>query len=324
MILVLADSTDPWAILVHRELCGRGEKVSWIRPAQILDRILVNWQVTPDAAGVRGNLIIDECPVSLSDLTGIFLRCTFPLQIELDDALSPEDRNYILKESTAAWLALLHAIPCAVVNRPIPGGRPTLLAGSPRIAELSQQYGFSLPVSRCTSSRADAILQFSAWGERAYLKPLGSHEPGTALLPQDGVEQICGVIEQQAVSMQAMPAGQRITVYVAGDEATGTILQCSDAPGRMTGVPSLPTQQCVNLVRALGLTFAECQIIVTPDGHNYCLDVSSAPAFWRCPKEIQQQIVRHLANYLSERRSLPLHGSFDGGDGRPGARERLR
>jgi hypothetical protein len=166
-------------------------------------------------------------------------------------------------------------------------------------------------------------LQFSAWSERGYLKPLGSHEPGMFLHAHDGVEQICRVMERQAVSMQAIPRGQRVTVYVVGEEIVATVLQPGeDLPQRME-MPSVPSERCLGLVGALGLTFAECQFIVTPEGPIYCLDVSSAPSFWHCPQEVQQWIVCRLVDHLSETRSLPLHDSLDGPDGRSSARERL-
>ena len=84
----------------------------------------------------------------------------------------------------------------------------------------------------------------------------------------DGVEQICRVMEQQAVSMQAIPHGQRVTVYVVGEEIVATVLQPSeDMPQRME-MPSVLSERCLGLVGDLGLTFAECQFIVTPEGQS--------------------------------------------------------
>jgi hypothetical protein len=323
VILVLADSADPWTTLVHRELQCRGEEnLFWIHPAQLLDRVLLNWPVVSGASNVPGSLVVDGRAVQLSDLTGILARLTFPPPLTLDD-LSPQDRDYVIKETNAVWIAFLNALPCAVVNRPIPGGRPTILAGSLRTSRLAQEHGFLLPSSLCTSSRNDAIDQFSVWGQRAYVKPLGSCEPGMLLQADDGVEQLSRIMEQQAIALQSIPRGQRITVYVAGDDAVATVLHPNDHSADSTDLPALPTQTCLDFVRALGLAFAECQFVVTPEGLTYCLDVSGAPSYWHCPQEIQRQIVCRLADYLSETRSLSLHDSLDGPDGRSCARERL-
>ena len=322
MILILADSTDPWATLVHREAQRTGGDVSWIQPAQLLDRVLLNWPVVTGASVVPGMVVIDGHTIPLADLTGIFARLTLPPPIELEE-LSSQDRDYVIKETTATWLAFLNAMPCCVVNRPVPGGRPTILAGSLLLSQLAQEHGFLLPPSRCTSSRADAVLQFSAWGERVYLKPLGSHEPGMILQSQDGVEQISLVMEQHAVSMQSMPRGQQITVYVVGDNAVATVVHANEHLEQSIELPFLPTQQCLGLVRALGLMFAECHLILTPEGQIYCLDVSSVPSYWHCPHEVQQQIACRLAVYLSGQRSLPPHDSLAGADSRSGARQRL-
>ena len=323
MILILAEPADPWATLVHRELLRRSEEdLFWIRPAELLDRVLLNWPVGTGAPLLPGSLVVDGSTKLLSDLTGVFTRLSLPLLLELED-LSAQDRDYVVKEATAAWLAFLNALPCAVVNRPIPGGHPTLLAGSPLLSECARNQGFMLPPSRCTSSRADAILQYSAWNERAYLKPLGSHDPGIFLHAHDGIEQICRVMERQAVSMQAIPHGQRVTVYVVREEIVATVLQPSEDVPQRIEIPLVPAERCLGLVGDLGLTFAECQFIVTPERSIYCLDVSNAPSYWHCSQEVQQRIVYRLVEYLSEARSLSRHDSLDGPDGRSGARERL-
>jgi hypothetical protein len=239
------------------------------------------------------------------------------------EGLSDADAQYVTKEATAAWLALLNAMPCSVVNRPMPGGRPTLLSGSPLLAKLARDHGFLLPASRCTSSHADALQQFKAWGESAYLKPLGSVEPGQFLYAQDGVEQIRRVMEQQAVSLQTVLPGQQATVYVAGERVVATVLRSAEPVTQRMEVSSAHVAQCLGLVRALELTFAECQIVINPDGGVYCLDVSSAPNFWRCPQDAQQQIVEYLLEHLSKLRSLSHHDSSHRADGRSSARERV-
>ncbi|MEO8339754.1 MAG: hypothetical protein ABI604_08535 [Nitrospirota bacterium] len=322
MILILAESTDPWAMLVHKEAQHTSGDVFWIQPAQLIDRILLNWPVVTGASAVPGTVVIDGQTIPLVDLTGIFARLRLPPPLELEE-LPLEDRDYVIKETSAAWLAFFNAMPCAVVNRPIPGGQPTILAGSPFMSQLAKKHGFFLPSSCCTSSQADAMLQFSAWSERVYLKPLGSHEPGMFLQAHDGFEQICRVMERRAVSMQAIPHGQRVTVYVVGEEIVATVLQPSaDVPQRME-MPLVPVERCLGLIGDLGLTFAECQFIVTTEGPIYCLDVSSAPEFRCCPQEVQPQIVCRLVEYLSEVRSLSLHDSLDGSDRRSSARECL-
>lgn len=322
MILILAESTDPWAILVNRQAQDIGGDVLWVQPGQLLDRILLNWPVIASMPVMPGTLVIDGRTIPLNDLTGILARLPFPLRLDLE-GLSDADAQYVTKEATAAWLAFLNAMPCSVVNRPMPGGRPTLLSGSPLLVTLVRDHGFLLPASRCTSSQADALQQFKAWGESAYLKPLGSIEPGQFLYSHDGVEQIRRVMEQQAVSIQAIPHGQRVTVYVVGEEVVATVLQPSEDVTQRIEMPSILSKRCLGLVGDLGLTFAECQFIVTPEGPIYCLHVSSAPGFWCCPQEVQPQIVCRLVEYLSKMRSLSRHDSPNGPDGRPSARERL-
>lgn len=323
MILILADSTDPWATLVYREAQRTGGDVLWIEPLKLLDAILLNWPVVAEEAIGCGSLNINGRTIPLDDLTGIFSRLSFPLRLDLE-GLSDADAQYVTKEATAAWLAFLNALPCSVVNRPMPGGRPTLLSGSPLLATLAREHGFLLPASRCTTSHVDALQQLKAWGESAYLRPLGSVEPGQFVHAHDGAEQIRRVMKQQAVSLQVVPPGQQASVYVVGEEVVATVLRPSEAVPQPMEVLSDHAGQCLGLARALGLTFAECQIVIHPDGAVSCLDISSAPNFWRCPQDAQQQIVEHLLEHLSELRSLSHYDSSHGADGRFSARECVR
>jgi hypothetical protein len=323
VILILADSTDPWATLIYREAQRTGRDVLWIEPTKLLDAILLNWPVVDGEAIVPGFLDINGRTILLEDLTGIFSRLPFPLRLDLE-GLSDADAQYVTKETTAAWLAFLNAVPCSVVNRPMPGGRPTLLSGSPLLATLAREHRFLLPASRCISSPADALQQFTAWGGSAYLKPLGSVEPGQFLHAHDGSEQIRRVMEQQAVSLQTVPLGQQATVYVAGKEVAATVLRSGEAISQPTEVLTAHAGQCLGLARALGLTFAECQMVIHSDGAVSCLDISSAPNFWRCPQDAQQQIVECLLEHLSELRSLSHYDSSHRADGRFSARECVR
>lgn len=297
MILILAESTDPWAILVNRQTQDIDGDVLWVQPGQLLDRILLNWPVLASTSVVPGTLVIDGKTIPLDNLTGIFARFTFPPPLDLDE-LSSHDRSYVIKETTAAWLAFLNAMPCSVMNRPVPGGRPTILAGSPLLSRLVEQHGFLLPPSRCTTSQSDALSQYSAWNECVYLKPLGSHEPGIFLHAHDGVGHICRVMERQAVSMQAIPHGQRVTMYVVGKEIVATVLPPNRSVPQSIEMADVLSDRCLGLVAALGLTFAECQFIVAPEGAIYCLDVSSAPEFLCCPQEVRSQVVRRLVEHL--------------------------
>ncbi|MCC6140667.1 MAG: hypothetical protein IT389_08630 [Nitrospira sp.] len=323
MILILADSTDPWAARIHREVQRTGGDVRWVEPVQLLDKILLNWPVMAREAVVQGFLEIDGQRIPLESLTGIFARLPFPLRVDLE-GLSDADAGYVTKEATAAWLAFLNAMPCPVINRPVPGGRPTLISGSPLLAPLAQTHGFLLPPVRCTSSQTDALQQFMTWGGSAYLKPLGSSEPGQFLHAHDGAEQISRIMEQQAVSLQTVPPGQQATVYVAGERAVATVLRSGEAVSQPVEVRSSHTARCRDLARALGLTFAECQIVIGPSGEIWCLDISGTPNFWRCPQDVQQQMVEQLLEYLSEQRSLAQHDSSHGTDGRSSARECVR
>ncbi|HJT22806.1 MAG TPA: hypothetical protein VJ746_20195 [Nitrospira sp.] len=322
MILILADSTDPWATLLNREVRRRGGDVVWVEPSQLLDRISLTWPVSMRTDHVRGSVTIDGAVLPFEELTGVFSRFIMPLPLVLED-LSAQDRDYVIKESGAAWLAFLNGLSCAVVNRPVPGGRATVPAGSRQLASLVRQHGYVLPPARFTTNQTDALSQYSTWNEQVYLKPIGSQEAGQFVSSPDGAEKISRVMERQAVSLQAVPRGRRVTVYVAGERAVATVMQAGDRRESNIDIRLPDGQRCAALVLDMGLNFAECELVVCSDGRTYCLDINAMPDFWRCPAEIQRRVVSTLSEYLSERRSVPFHDPVDRPHGGSGAGERL-
>ena len=109
-------------------------------------------------------MTISGSPVPLTNLTGVLCRMPFPIRLDLDE-LNAHDRDYVKKETSAAWLALLNALACRVVNRPVPGGPSTLLTGQPALLPEAERLGLFVPSSYCTTGLDDAIRQFMAWGE---------------------------------------------------------------------------------------------------------------------------------------------------------------
>lgn len=318
MILMLADGSDPWAMAVYRELCLRGEAVSVISPANLLADAPLNFTVTSQSTLNRGTLMISGSSVPLTDLTGVFCRMPFPIQVDVED-LTPQDWDYVKKETSAAWLALLDALPCPIVNRPVPGGRPTLISGQPSLLAVAERLGLSVPPSYCTTDVDDAIRHFIAWGGRAYVKPLGQMHPGSFLHGEEEPLRIREWMATAALSLQHVPAGHLLSVYVVGGTVTATVMASDTSSGGSTSpevVTSMKIARCAEFASAMGLDFAECLIVLQSDGGVSCLDVSGSPNFWRCSLDVQRHVVAHVATYLSEERSLPLHDSPVGADSR--------
>ena len=123
-----------------------------------------------------------------------------------------------------------------------------------------------------------------------------------------------------ALSLQQVPDGQAISVYVVGGVVAATAVLASDlsSSGAIAqgSLVSAALARCADFVSAMGLGLAECLIVVQPDGRLSCLDVSGSPNFWRCPLDVQRHAVTHLATYLSEERSLHLNDSLIGADSR--------
>ena len=316
MILILAGETDAWSSHIHRELTRCGEETVWVQPDQLLDRIALNWSMERDGSVADGTLVIDGRALALDDLSGVLMRMSMPPPLSLDE-LSAEDRSYVTRETTAAWLALLDALPCAVFNKPVPGGRPSSLSCSVESSRLAQRHGLLLPHSLSVGNKTQATAQFNVWNKRAYVKPLGSQEPGAWL---DEHADVNGdwYPARGSVLMQAVPSGQRVTMYVVAGEVVGTVLHPDSHPGGHHLHSPLPTEACARLTQDLGLALAQCELVLDGD-QAYCLDLSASPDFWRCPHDIQQRIATSVSDYLSRRRSFLSHDSLVGTHSRFGS-----
>ena len=302
MIMILADGSDPWAMAVHRELGLRGVSASMISPETLLADAPLNYTVTSQSMLDRGTLTMSGSPVPLTNLTGVLCRMPFPIQLELED-LTPHDRDYVKKETSAAWLALLNALTCRVVNRPVPGGLPTLLTGQPALLPVAERLGLSVPSCYCTTDVDDAIRRFIAWGERAYVKPrpnafrfVGSRRRRDGAHPR---------MDGHGGALAATGAGRSADISVCrwrrggGDGGAGKrpVIERCHLQGSLV---SAALTRCADFVSAMGLGFAECLVVAQPDGRFSFLDVSGSPNFWRCPLEVRH--VAYALGHISLRR----------------------
>ena len=158
-------------------------------------------------------------------------------------------RDYVTKEATAAWLAFLNAMPCPVVNRPIPAADPRSLSGSPLLSQLASGSWVSascLPLYVKPSRRDPAV--FKAWSERPISSRSGRLNRGMFCTPMMASNR--SVVSWSSRRSRCKPSrtGSGLTVYVVGEEVVATVLQPSeDVPQRME-MPSVLSERCLGLV----------------------------------------------------------------------------
>ena len=282
MILILAESTDPWGSALVRRLTSRGEPFVLQEPRELCASML------------------DRTADWVQRLTGVYRGTSRPYG---------EDRGAVHPWAVAAaesgWLAELNALPCPVINRLSPDGAPSCRTGTPAWEAVVSAHGFQTPCFYHALNRDEAVAGLDLWGGAAYVKPAGVLHAGLVLSLEAAKAYAENLEEERPVLLAQAGQGQLVSVFVVGDKVAATVMRSMPwSGGGAQGArldPSL-LQRCSEMVLALGLLHAECLLSLSADGQIACLDVVASPNYWTCPREAQRQVVGGLARYLAEGR----------------------
>ena len=288
MILILAESTDPWGVALARRLTLRGEPFVLQDPGELCAST------------------IDRTAEWVQQLTGVYRGANRPYS---GDTGAVRPRAVAVAESD--WLAELNALPCPVVNRLSPDGVPSCPTGSPAWEAVVSAHGFQTPCFYNAPNRDEAVAGLDLWGVDAYVKPAGVLHGGLVLSLDAAKAYVEDLEEDRPVLLAQISAGQLVSVFVVGDKVVATVVRSMPkSGGSAQGACLSPSllQRCSDLVPALGLVHAECLLSLSADGLSTCLDVVASPNYWTCPREAQRQVVSGLVQYLAEDRceSAPI------------------
>jgi hypothetical protein len=112
LLVIVASERDP-AALALAERWGADARL--LTPADLSRR---GWRFDP-ADPAAGSAVVDGRQVQVAAIDGVVTR--LPAVYEADLArIVAADRRYVAQEMTAFLLAWLSALPCRVVNRPVP------------------------------------------------------------------------------------------------------------------------------------------------------------------------------------------------------------
>jgi hypothetical protein len=301
MVLLYGPPDDFCSCRVYELLQDWGaEVIRWQGP-QELTGMGLSWPVG-DGVG-RSYLALGGGTVLLTQLSGVLLRGQPP--VSRSDLGSPgEDGHYIAAERRAALVGLWNALPCRVVNRPIPGGlrRPLLAAGA---ASQMLRCGFRLPAMQLTSDADEAVAFYRRCGQRALLSSPSGRDLWRSVRGKQGAEEIEAALARHPIVLQELPDGEWLQLFTVGDRAFGTLAPAEllgggsdQGPLRAVELSVWLQERCCRLARAFRLDFAQLQLLRTERGELYCLDLSALPDPSRCGPPLQQQITAALATLL--------------------------
>ena len=299
MILILADSTDPWGVALARQLTLRDI------PYAIQDPWQMRSSKINRAAWIEG-------------LTGVYRGMNRPYGETLSEAQSLGPR-----EAESDWLAELNALPCPVVNRLSPGGMPSCPTGSPAWEAVVSAHGFQLPDCHAVVNRDEALGCLDPWQGAVYVRPADVAHGGLVLEAEVAKAYTGELAPDRRIFLAQVDPGQLVSLYVVGERVVATVVRSlprCEVPTPQAGISLSLLQRCSDLVLALGLVHAECLLSLSADGQVTCLDVVASPNYWSCPREAQRQVVGGLIRYLAEDapsttlRSVIATGECEAGD----------
>ena len=264
----------------------------FLNPAEVFrTRVTVS---TKDSLSFRVTVGPRTC--CLDDVTAAYLRPynyrDYPGAAGTDQTATADAA--LVHHLISAWAEYT---PALVVSRPSSEG--TNQSKLYQAAEI-RAAGFLTPESLVSTDPA-AIREFRACHGRLIYKSMSSVRSIVRELAAADLD--LGANPLGPTLFQQFIEGQNVRVHVVGPECFACAIETTGAdyryaPSQMASrtLPSTIAERCVALSRRLGLTLAGLDLIRTPAGDWYCLEVNPNPAFMSFPAG--DQVARALAHVL--------------------------
>ena len=303
MILVCGGLADGVTELVCARLEHSGYPYRLLDLARYPSGYRVAWHWTN--AGPTGSIAGPDWVLELEAITGVYVRFLGP-EGRLPPQGDPEAAAVLQFEADAGLMALLHDLPCPVVNR-VGGGMSN--NSKPYQSLLLRRAGLAVPATLVTSD-PEAVHAFqaeygdviykSASGIRSIVRRLGPDQLARLAFLRDGPAQF-----------QAFVPGRNVRVHTVGHAVFATLIETEavdyryarhdglDVAMRPTNLPASVADACRRAARDLDLLFAGIDLKETPDGDYVCFEVNPCPGFTYYERHTGQQISTALADLLN-------------------------
>jgi hypothetical protein len=260
-----------------------------------------------EAGHAAGHLRIHDTVYPLDEFTAIYCRL-------MDDRCLPELEN----EPAAAPLRLqcrgfhetltrwMEIAPALLINR---AAAVATNMSKPYQAQLIREQGFLVPETLVTNDPA-LVTDFRAQHKQIVYKSISSMRSIVHTLEDDDLSRL-DHIRWCPTQFQAFIEGTNLRVHVVEDEVYACAVdteaidyryaaqQCGKpAALRQVDLSEELATKCVDLSRALGLTFSGIDLKVTPADEVFCFEVNPSPAYTYYECNTGQAISKAVAHRL--------------------------
>ncbi|RMF89499.1 MAG: hypothetical protein D6736_08305 [Nitrospinota bacterium] len=300
MVVIFGPQNDPCVHHTSRYLRQQGEEVLLVEDASRLASGGLCWAL--DRPHNESYFLVDSQPIPFASLSGILLR-TLP-ENQSQPEMSLPDQQYIASELQATLVGVFHALPCPVINRPLPWRfHRSLMAGWEQV-NLITGCGLQLPPTLITSRYEEAACFYAHHGQAIVNTP-AKPDHRQSIRGKEGTEELKRLFAQQSLALQAVPSGQWLQVFVVGQQVFGAtpqsaLLEEGIGEPLLQPVELSPTlqQRCCRLVQGLQIDFAQL-CLLQAEREVYCFDIHLLPQYEQCDSRLQERIAAALATLLS-------------------------
>lgn len=293
MILIVTNRSDYTADFLILELRRRGAPYFRLNTEDFPERLHITWQISSgDLSGYME--AAGKAPTDLNEIRSIWYRRPVPPAASLlsDD---PVARAFAVAESEAALEGILASLGCFWVSDPYSIRRAEL---KPLQLTVAERAGFTVSPTLLTNKPA-AAEEFvrSTQGATVY-KPLrrariirddAVHLIFTNPVAQEEKAELSRVRHAAALFQRYVHKEVEVRATVIGDEVFAAAIHSQEHPDarhdwrRVSSrdlrhesheLPASVSAKCVDLVRTLGLRFGAIDLILSPEGEYYFLEIN--------------------------------------------------
>jgi hypothetical protein len=305
MILLCGIPSDPCLDLVATQLEALAQPYLWFNQRKFGSMTL---KIELIEGNLTGTLHLADQAYDIRLFNGIYLRL-------MDNQLLPEVKAEPLHSLVRASCQALHdtllqwceITPARVINRSGPMGSNS---SKPYQLQLIKDHGFAIPDTLITNE-PELVYDFYKQHQEVIYKSISGVRSIVQKLKVEDLSRLNQIL-LCPVQFQEFIPGINLRVHVIGEEVFATAIQTeatdyryaerqgSFAHLRAVKLSASLAQRCIELCRALDLTFAGIDLKITPDNQIFCFEVNPAPFYSYFEINAHEPIIaRAIARHLT-------------------------
>jgi len=301
VIIVCGIPSEPPVAMVTAALDELGLAYAVLHQRRFIET-LIDIEVVDGA--VRGRLTAQDRNIACADVSGIYTRL-------MDWRVLPEaSTDPAIRRRCQLWhdalLGWIEIAPTRVMNR---AAAMASNQSKPYQAQLIRAAGFRVPETLVTND-PELVRDFRARHGDVIYKSISGVRSIVRMLDDDLMDRL-PLVHRCPVQFQRFIAGTNVRVHVVAGEPLATRIETDRVDYRYAqrdggsaaltpyALPDDLAEPCVALVAQLGLELAGIDLLLTPAGETYCLEVNPSPAFSFFERNTGQPIARAIACALA-------------------------